>query len=74
VGKSSCPCKDRSNAVRAGFASFLVDTEMTGNRAMGSFSFDGFSIRAHLYTQQIGIVTYLYENVKHGSLKVHAQV
>jgi hypothetical protein len=65
VCKSSCPSKDRSNAVRAGFASFLVNTEMAGNCAMGSLSFDGLTVRAHLHTEQISIMVFVYEYTGH---------
>jgi len=48
VCKTSRPGKNRCYAVGAGFTSFLVNPIMAGNRAMGCFSFDCLSIRAHL--------------------------
>jgi len=38
-----------------------VNTEVAGNCAMSSFSFDGFPIRAHLQTEWISINVFIYE-------------
>lgn len=48
VSKASRPGEDWSNAIGTGFASLLVNSVVTCNCAMSSFSFYGFPIRANL--------------------------